>query len=272
MAGALFGVLLLGSSLLWALYKFKPGLLSAAAGGSSSETAPFISPPRASSNFSAVQAAGGYSYAPVKVEINGGTGLGGGGSAEAYVQTLQTMNSLDLAQFGDSGASTGVFVHFAGGNASSRATQTMLTSSASLFDASSWGGGGARSWGSSAAATSTMSRDASHFQGHVFETSHVVSVARPARATAEISTMTVANSGTQTDASLDQTDMSYANTMQVNRSATYQQSASPDYNTMQTQTLSRSTPLQNDMTSSRYVSSLISETPPRNVDGYLCPF
>ena len=103
-----------------------------------------------------------------------------------------------------------------------------------------------------------MSRDASHFQGHVFETSHVVSVARPPRATAEISTMTVANSGTQTDASLDQVDMSYANTMQINRSATYQHQATapPEYShsmqsSAQTQTLSRERPVQQDM-SSRY--------------------
>ena len=208
--GALFGVLLLASSLMWALYKFKPGLLAGAGPAGSGETGPLIGAPR--NNLGVVQPAGpGYVYAP-KVDINGAAGMAMG-EAHAGTQTLQTMNALDLGQFADAGAASGVNVFFYGGGVASRATQTMMTSyGASLFNqqmsSSSMHSGYGNSWGSGAAATSTLREthtttvyDRSVVDG-VYESGGVVSEARAPRSTFEMGTMTVSNAGTQTAADL----------------------------------------------------------------------
>ena len=75
-AGAFFGILLAASSVMWALYKFKPGLLGG--GGRAAAASPEgvnllqISQPRATTNYNVVKAAGagggsGWGYGPVKV-------------------------------------------------------------------------------------------------------------------------------------------------------------------------------------------------------------
>ena len=64
-AGALFGVLVAASSVMWAVYKFKPGLLGGAGargaggGGATSETVQLlnISQPRPTTNYKVVDAA-----------------------------------------------------------------------------------------------------------------------------------------------------------------------------------------------------------------------
>ncbi len=66
-AGAMLGVLLFSSSLVWALYKFKPGLIPLGGGGAKS-SAMNISSPRATTNYQLVKsqalgAGGGYGRA-----------------------------------------------------------------------------------------------------------------------------------------------------------------------------------------------------------------
>ena len=70
-AGALLGSLLLASSLIWALYKFKPGLIPFGGGGGAGGGGMKISSPRATTNYSLVSSGSGA----------GGAGAGGAGAA-----------------------------------------------------------------------------------------------------------------------------------------------------------------------------------------------
>ena len=93
--------------------------------------------------------------------MNGIGGYGGGGSASAGTQTLQTMNALDMAQFGEGGATADNFYY--GGAFAEKCTQTHLSAygGASLFNTQQ-SGGSYNTWGQGAAMTSTTSRSWKH--------------------------------------------------------------------------------------------------------------
>ncbi|KAK3601345.1 hypothetical protein CHS0354_011952 [Potamilus streckersoni] len=139
--GAVIGTLAFLTSLMWALYGLKPGIpnvfspgAGSAAGGVTS-----ISPPRATSNIAAVQAAsagagagGGGGGAVSKVTVvNGsatagsGTGGGAGGGSSTYTSYFQSTSTAITAGGGGAGGSSSATAGGAGyDTATLRATGT----------------------------------------------------------------------------------------------------------------------------------------------------
>ncbi len=138
-AGTFLGLLALGSGLAWALYKFKPGLLSGVGGGGGPSMS--ISAPRATTNYQLVKTTAGpgtsyragFTGGGGASAVNGGVGIGlGAGSASVSTQTLPAMGPVgaDMANFrsisGSSVSGSGIAGIIAGGNSVMRPTQTDL--------------------------------------------------------------------------------------------------------------------------------------------------
>ena len=229
-AGAFIGVLAAASSIMWAVYKFKPGLLKLGGGGAAGGGGGGmnISSP---SNYQLLKAAGGGPGAGGYTYTAGGRGGGGAvvngappftkSMSSFGTQTMLSGGALNANEFAStSGASmSGIAGVIAGGGAVTRATQTNL----SAFNAGAGYGftnqrvntslsassmNGYSHFGDNAAATSTLMKESyrkSYFEstvdGNVYSAGRVASVAKdpaPVGQT-EIACQTVSNACTQTD-------------------------------------------------------------------------
>ena len=209
-AGTMFGLLVLTSSLMWAMYKFKPGLMGGAGGGGGGGGGPMsISSPRATTNYALVKSQTGslgtgyrggggsagntLAMTAVKVEAANGTATGvalASTKASAGTQTPQMMAASMFADY-PSIAASGAYASMgaisgltmAGDGQVTRATQTDLAYIA--------GAGGT----SAASASESMSSSHVHTESHLQTFTEYQNAALSSGAT---SVKSVANTETQT--------------------------------------------------------------------------